>query len=248
MASTWIGDIIISIDNTGFFKYALPFLLVFTIVYALLHKTKILGENNTRLNPTLALIIALLVLPFIATTNYTGFLSKFVLIFIAFITLAVVLGLLGVKYNDHKQTFMIIALILIAFIAVTEFFNLSILAFLAPYRTEFGYAALVIIIFGILIWFVTRVSKEETVTPAKPKPAAPAKPQPRQQVPAGQRQPEQQPQLRVTPELKEELDKIGGRVTPELAQAIMQSGGRKTEEIAAMIDGIKEELRNRGIE
>ena len=46
-------------ENIGILDVALPFLLVFTIVFAVLEKTKILGEDKRNLNVVLSLILGL---------------------------------------------------------------------------------------------------------------------------------------------------------------------------------------------
>lgn len=44
--------------NWGFVDYVLPFLLVFTLVYAVLHKTKVMGEKKS-FNVVIALVLGL---------------------------------------------------------------------------------------------------------------------------------------------------------------------------------------------
>ncbi len=47
-------------ENIGFFHVALPFLLVFTLVFAVLQKTKILGTGSKNFNAIVAFIIGAL--------------------------------------------------------------------------------------------------------------------------------------------------------------------------------------------
>ena len=46
----------------GVFSYVLPFLLIFAVVFAILKKTKILGEDNNAINAIIAIAIGLLAL------------------------------------------------------------------------------------------------------------------------------------------------------------------------------------------
>lgn len=70
MAGTVLGDAVDLLQSMGFFDVVLPFLLVFTIVYGILEKTKIFGteESNGKerpkknLNAMFAFVIAFFVL------------------------------------------------------------------------------------------------------------------------------------------------------------------------------------------
>ncbi len=58
-----IGDVLNSWADMGVFAYALPFLMIFALVYGILVKTDILG-NNKGVNATIALAFGLLALQF----------------------------------------------------------------------------------------------------------------------------------------------------------------------------------------
>ena len=47
-----------------FMEYVLPFLLVFTLVFAILDKTKLLGEEKRQINAIMSLVIGLILLAF----------------------------------------------------------------------------------------------------------------------------------------------------------------------------------------
>ena len=50
-----------TLENWGLTDVMLPFLLIFVIVYAILQKTKILGEGRKNLNVIIAVVVGLLV-------------------------------------------------------------------------------------------------------------------------------------------------------------------------------------------
>lgn len=56
------ADTINSLKEMGVFDYVLPFLLIFAIIFAILEKTKILGNDKSNINTIVAGVIALLVL------------------------------------------------------------------------------------------------------------------------------------------------------------------------------------------
>ena len=58
----------IFLQNWIFTKFALPFLLIFFVVFAILEKTKVLGDDKKQLNALTAFIIGLI---FIAFADYT---------------------------------------------------------------------------------------------------------------------------------------------------------------------------------
>ncbi|MCX6749597.1 MAG: hypothetical protein NTW17_02535 [Candidatus Pacearchaeota archaeon] len=58
-----IGNLLASWEQAGVFSYVLPFLLIFAIVFGVLSKIKIFGENRA-LNAVIALVIGLLALQF----------------------------------------------------------------------------------------------------------------------------------------------------------------------------------------
>ena len=58
------------LNNLGVMDSLLPFLLIFTIVFAVLEKTKIIGEGKKQFNVIIALVISLMVVIPHVTGNY----------------------------------------------------------------------------------------------------------------------------------------------------------------------------------
>lgn len=69
MADSALGVTIEFFKRFGVFDVILPFLLVFTVVFAILQKSHILGENKKNLDATVAFVIAMLV---VAATKIVG--------------------------------------------------------------------------------------------------------------------------------------------------------------------------------
>ncbi|MDP7476674.1 MAG: hypothetical protein QF655_03540, partial [Candidatus Woesearchaeota archaeon] len=59
-----------SLERVGFVDVLLPFLLIFTIIFAVLEKTHILGEGKRNMNVGIAVIFALLVVIPHVTGNF----------------------------------------------------------------------------------------------------------------------------------------------------------------------------------
>ena len=59
-----IGNLLSSWEQAGVFSYVLPFLLIFAVIFGILTRTKIFGEDKKGLNAVIALVIGLLALQF----------------------------------------------------------------------------------------------------------------------------------------------------------------------------------------
>jgi hypothetical protein len=82
-----------SLQKLGFFDIMLPFLLIFSIVYGILEKSQIFGENRHDINAVIAFVIGLMVVVTSSVLNLlTGFLpwvGLMVVIFLSFMILTV---------------------------------------------------------------------------------------------------------------------------------------------------------------
>ncbi len=170
-------------DKIGVYDIILPFLLVFTIVFAILEKTKILGMEKIdgkeitkkNLNSMVAFVIAFLV---IASTQLVSVINKVMANIVLLLILAVCfLLLVGVFFGDKEFTlkdypawtkfFMIMMFIGIVLIFLHALDWLQyIFALFVYWDAEWASA---IIFFIVILGFIWYVIKE----PAKA--AAPAK-------------------------------------------------------------------------
>lgn len=173
MAGTLLDNTIVSIYNTGFFDYVLPFMVAFAVIYGILQKTNILGEDKKRLNALFALIVSLIIMPFAANLSYATYLSKVVVVIFGYIVLMMVLVMLGYKFEQHKKYSVPIAFVLVLLMLATEFFDVA--AFLQfRLRSELMYGLLIIIVFGLVFWMITKPKKErEEVVKEGEKPELP---------------------------------------------------------------------------
>ena len=64
------NDVFLMLEDLNVMDSLLPFLLIFTILYAILNKTKIIGEGRKNFNVMVALILSLMVvIPHITGKN-----------------------------------------------------------------------------------------------------------------------------------------------------------------------------------
>jgi hypothetical protein len=175
-------DAIYRLQELGLVDVILPFILIFTILYAILEKVKLFGEKAGRYNVIIALAIAAgVVIPHV-TGGYgplgydpivvlQGILPGFALVIVTVVTVGIVMGLLGMKvekgllggYSTVGIIVSIIALISLGLIIIYNIYP----AFL-PYewtawlQDESTQAVIAVIaIFALVIWFVTRQTPEE---------------------------------------------------------------------------------------
>jgi len=91
-------------EEYGFYDVVLPFLLVFTLVFATLQKIKIFGKESRRYNAIIALVMALM---FIAATKLVEALNEYLpiiaLVLALFLGLMLILGIFGVKEGTGTQ-------------------------------------------------------------------------------------------------------------------------------------------------
>jgi hypothetical protein len=97
------NDAMESLDKMGFYEVALPFLLIFTIVFAILQKVKIFGPNGKNFNAVIAMVLAFLVVRNQAIVSVLNeFLPKISLLSVVIV---VTLLLFAILFNTEEPGF-----------------------------------------------------------------------------------------------------------------------------------------------
>lgn len=157
-------------------EFLVPFLLVFTIVYAVLQKTKILGDGRKNYNVIVALVMGLAVVVPHFTGMYTSFdpvyvinssLPQVSIILVAIVMVLLIIGVFGNEF-DIAGTSLAAWVAIAAIVLVALIFGSSVGWFSLP--TWLGFLAInpdlqalivMILIFAIIIWFITKEPKKE---------------------------------------------------------------------------------------
>ena len=171
-----LQNFIAALDAWGVTDVLLPFVLVFVIVYATLHKTKILGEGKKNFNVIVALVMGLaVVIPHIVGRYPFNFdpvdvinraLPQVSIILVAIIMLLLIIGVFGNEI-DIGGTALSGWIVILAIIAVVLIFGAALGWFILPIwlgfllNPELQALIIMILIFGIIIWFITKEPKEE---------------------------------------------------------------------------------------
>ncbi len=147
---------------------ALPFILVFTIVFAVLQKIQLFGTNSRKINVMVALVTAFFTVrvPAIVSTM-NMFLPKVSLILLVILMVLLVIGLFGMKGEEVTG----ITLLLLFVIAVVglgwAYFSSSTKVWLPDWLRSAGSDVYIMaaIIIGILIiiWFLSSEPKSQGI-------------------------------------------------------------------------------------
>ncbi|MBI2654122.1 hypothetical protein HYX02_04900 [Candidatus Woesearchaeota archaeon] len=170
------------LESWGLTDVMLPFLLIFVIVYAILTKTKILGEDKKNLNAVVAIVVALLVVIPHVTGRFpenadpvliiNNALPQVSIVLVAIVFLLVMIGVFGQDYVFLGMTmpawisFVSFAVILIIFGGAAGWWDSGFGQTLENFFGTDGVAIFIMLLtFGIIIAWVTGDSKEaETKT------------------------------------------------------------------------------------
>ncbi|MBN2052097.1 hypothetical protein JW756_01220 [Candidatus Woesearchaeota archaeon] len=169
-------NFIVMLDAWGVTDVLLPFILVFTIVFATMQKTKILGEGKKNFNVIIALVMGLgVVIPHVVGRYPFNFdpvdvintaLPQVSIILVAILMLLLIIGVFGNEI-DFAGTPLSGWIVIIAIIAVVGIFGSSVGWFRLPLwllflqDPELQALIVMILIFGIIIYFITKEDKKE---------------------------------------------------------------------------------------
>ena len=170
MANLWnLEEFIRALDSWGLTDVMLPFLLIFTLIFAILVKSRILGEGKRNFNLVIALVIALLVVVPHVTNSYppnadiveiiNASVPGVSVVLVAILMLLILIGLFGGGTNWGSQFSGWVAVI--SFIIILAIFGAAAgwwtgWNWLTNFFGEDAVALVVILlVFGLIIAFVT---------------------------------------------------------------------------------------------
>ncbi|MBI2129120.1 hypothetical protein HYU07_02680 [Candidatus Woesearchaeota archaeon] len=178
MVSGALADVITRLEDLGLTDVLLPFLLIFTIIFAIFQKSKILGSDKQNFNVIIALIVSLLVVIPHVTGNYPAnadpvqiinqSIPNVAVVIVAILMVLMLMGVFGVEFTwAGKITGGIVILALLIVIAIfgkaANWWGEGVslpwwLRWLEDPNTQT--LVVVIIVFGIIIWFITRSGQQ----------------------------------------------------------------------------------------
>jgi hypothetical protein len=169
-------DMIRSLEYYGISDVLLPFIIIFTIVFAVMQKTKLLGEGRKNYNVIIALAMALGVIIPHVLGRYPSRESDIVLIMnqalpqvsiilVAILMMLIIMGVFGANIRLAGTT-MGGWFTLIAIIAIVIIFGNAAGWFYTPWfywltvNSDLRNLVVIILVFGIIIAFITKEDSE----------------------------------------------------------------------------------------
>ena len=180
-------SLIYTLDNWGLLDVILPFILIFTLVFAVFEKTKILSDDenkNKKYSAVIAMVMAFaVVIPHVTGNYYYGFdaveiinraLPQVSLLLVAILMTLLTLGLWTGKRADGSKgpgkwfTLASGALVIIIFVASIGWWNVPSWVY-RLLSSDIIPLVVAILVFGLIIRFITGDDKKEGDAEAKKK-------------------------------------------------------------------------------
>lgn len=172
-----LEDFIRDLDRWGLTDVLLPFLLIFVIVFAILQKTRILGEGKKNLNTIIAIVVGLLVVIPHVTGRFPAnadpveiineALPQVSIVLVAVIFLLIMIGVFGQEYvflgvsAPGWIAFFSLIVIILIFGGAAGWWRGDFGRTLEDFFGTEGIAiAIMLLVFGIVIAWITSESKE----------------------------------------------------------------------------------------
>ncbi len=156
-----IGNVLNTWAQAGIFSYAIPFLLIFAMIFGILSRMNLFKENRA-INGIIALSVALMALQFPFVSMF--FAEVFPALGIGLAVILVVLILTGLFIDPTKKGWMtglsVVSIIVVAAVLISSSFNLG-LTFGGWFRYNWPTLIGIAIFIGLIIMIVT-ASKPRT--------------------------------------------------------------------------------------
>ncbi len=164
-------DFFIKIEEMGMLDSLLPFILIFTILFAILQKTKIIGEGKRQFNTLVALVLSLMVIIPHVTGKYppgqdvvliiNQALPQVSLVVVAILAALLLIGVFapgvmfgGTSFGAFLALLAMGAVVYIFGNAAGFWANAGFLGFLNDPDTQA--VIVIVLVFALIIWFITR--------------------------------------------------------------------------------------------
>ena len=172
-------EMLVYLDQIGVADVLLPFILIFTVVFAVLQKSNILGikdKRNTRFNGMVSLVIGLaVVIPHVLDKYPPGAdvvvimnkaLPNVGLVLIAILALLLIIGIFGHNIDIAGSSLggwiVIAAIVGVIYIFVSAAGWVGTPSWLSfIHNPETQVLVVVILVFAVIVWFITRDTSEE---------------------------------------------------------------------------------------
>lgn len=173
MASITMERLVTFFQEFGVNDFILPFILVFTIIFAVLRKTKLMGDKKN-FDVVVALVLGLLfVTPHVMSLYPLGYdpvqvlnetLPSIALVAVAVIMLLLLMGIFGANFAKESAPWIAV----LAILFVVYIFGASLGFWNGPYdifywwTTEVTELIVVLLVFALIVYFITKDPSEKS--------------------------------------------------------------------------------------
>lgn len=164
-----------SFETWGVTDVLLPFLLIFTIIFAVLQKTKILGAGKKQFNVIISLVVSLsVVIPHVTRSYPMGFdvveiinvfLPQIALIAVILIMILILIGVFAPAFSGWIAIAGAVIVALLFFGTTRYLYGINWLYEVIGEETLT--LAVILIVFGVIIWFIVSEPKSGEKATAK---------------------------------------------------------------------------------
>lgn len=162
-------EVIQSLERQGFYDVALPFILIFTLIFAILQKVEIFGSNSKKFDTMIALAIAFFTVRVESVIVLINtFLPKVSVVVLFLMILLIMLGIFGSKPEGMKGGYLFFGLVIAvggiiwSFISSIPGYDFRLPYWLRLTSTDMGYLLLA----GIIIVVILILGKKEEDKPS----------------------------------------------------------------------------------
>lgn len=169
-----LSTLIINLQYYGVFDVVLPFLLIFTLVFAVLQRIKLFGDDKKSINVIIALIMAILTVVPHVTGNYPGNYDPVVIIntllpSISILSVVIILvlflwGMFGGEWSGSSLPgiVMVVILLIVGYIFGTTvgWWALPSDLFGNWWSSDLSTLIVIILVFGVVVFFITMGDKK----------------------------------------------------------------------------------------
>ena len=158
-----VQDILYQLQSSGLYEIALPFLLIFVIVFAILEKTKLFGNDKSNINAIIAVILGLLIVnQFEIVDRLNLFLPKVSLFIVVAVMFLILLGVFGANVSTGFSGILLglaaIVSLLVIYWGLTPTLGLDTFGpyWLESWIYDNSSTLIFLVILGIIIWAVIK--------------------------------------------------------------------------------------------
>ncbi|MDP7506254.1 MAG: hypothetical protein QF362_02300 [Candidatus Woesearchaeota archaeon] len=169
-------EFFITLEGWGMLDALLPFLLIFTVIFSILQKTKVIGGDKKNIHVVIALVISLLVvIPHVMNPGGPADVVNIInlaiphvsVVIVAIIMLLILIGAFG-KDIEFMETSLAGWIAIAAFVAIIYIFGAAAgwgwkipKLFEGWLNDQTMSIVLVILAFGIVIWWITKEPRDK---------------------------------------------------------------------------------------